>query len=342
MNYRDYYQFCNENAQYMQFFGHGDPKLKPEPQLLVEGRMLSWTQAKSLIFGNDYSGTLKLPIGWKYNANGVVKKDLIQWDQLETEWQDTSEDRMNGQHYIEVASISKDWRHCWIRLIDDKGGVISVGFVGKIYHWLPFRAAKGKLMSPDPYEFKDAPKMTTRIAVSAERYNKIKERIESDQKNKNLYFNQITRNCSTYVCELLNEIGIKIDNREFPTQAIGRTILRVCNIKMPECILAAFNAVAMVFRALLSPIYLLGMLILGASYTNKDIKEIERDFENKWPVKPRKLFQSSQSLFDCSNFWFSATWRLREWQRTIAAYRISRDKYGFPPAVKRTGLGFKI
>jgi hypothetical protein len=369
----DFFQFCRENTSYLRFFEHKPTYKNGEPQILLEGVLTPWKEAKSKIFGDKPPASLKIPHGWKYNANGVVYKNMIHWNKLEPDWKDPTP--MPGHFFIELVSVTKGTRHCWIRLIDDQSNVISLGFCGYIYKWLPFRASKGKLVSPDPNEFDKAPHVCTRIEISSEQYQSIINKAETDQKNKNVFFNLITRNCSIYACDILKEIGINIRNREYPSQILTRWALSALNIKIPPCVAVGLNYVAAFFRLLLSPIYLIGVFVLGGTYSNSDIQNIEKENSSKWPTQPRKLFNGWVSLLNNSNFSFGTGWKVREWQKTISEWRekqyqkelsqIERErrtclhyitaeqeedfknrlfkaKYGFPPKVEATPLGFQI
>jgi hypothetical protein len=373
----DFFQFCRENTSYLRFFNHKPTYKNGEPQILLEGVLTPWSEAKPKIFGDKPLVSLKIPHGWKYNANGIVHKDMIHWNKLEPDWKDP--EPQPGHYFIEIVSKQRGFlglsRHCWVRLIDAESNVISVGFGGKVLKCGTFRSQKGKFVSPDVGEFEDGIEHKTRIVISKKDHDNIKERIEFDQKTKNVYFNMITRNCSMYACALLKEIGITIDNREFPTQALARWFFKKLGVNINLTVLKVINYAAFIFRILLSPFYLILILALGAGYSDNAILKIEKEHGKDWPEKPVRPFQHFSSLFNCANFNFGTGWKVTEWQQTVQEWRekqyhnelsqialarrmaltpitaeqeeyfknrLFQAKYGFPPKVEATPLGFQI
>lgn len=324
----DFVKFFKENdiKKYIEFFDHKirlDEKNK-QPLILLENEIISWSEAKLRIFGPNEPESLMLPHGWKYNEKGFVQKNLIKWETLEPDWHDKI-DPQPGHFFVELVSKKKGWggfsRHCSLRLIDEQTGVTSVGFCGKNFKWLPFRGQKGKFASPDPGEFVSGKEYRTRIEITANEFLKLKTRIENDQKNKNVYFNFVSRNCSTYCCEVLSEIGININNCEFPGQALWRKVFSKLKIRPYPAVVKAFHCISMFFRYLFSPIHNLGIFLLGGTFANKDIRVIERAEGEKWPKKPNKPFKDVASFFNCSNFKFATGWKVTTWQYAVGKYR---------------------
>lgn len=325
------------------FFQHSDIT---EDSVLLDGKKVEWAVAKAEIFGEK--SAKELPHGWKYNEKGLVKKDLVKWEKLESDWTNKV-DPKPGHFFVELVSKKSGFigvsRHCWIRLIDQDSDVISVGFCGKVLKWKPLRNQKGKFASPDPGEFAQGEKITTRIEITPEEYEKLKAKVEQDQADKNLYFNMVTRNCSVYACGLLKEIDIHIENAEFPSQAVARRFFRWVGFEQPPaCVRIALKYIAMVFRFLLSPLYNLGIFVLGGTSTNKDMADLEEQHGAKWP-KHRKPFQSFCSLFDGSNFQFGTGWRVTDWQRAVEKLREGAnedEKYARPDpeSLQEHNLGY--
>lgn len=324
----DFFKFIIENhlESRFAFFNHSVTYTRDgEPQILLEGQPTRWSDAKMTIFKTASPPSLQLPFDWKYNGQGIVEKKMITWKQLEPDWKDRADPRP-GHFFVELVSKQSGCmgvsRHCWLRLIDDQSNVISVGFGGKVLKWLPFRAQKGKLMSPDPGEFESGHTHCTRMLIPKRMYNKLKARIENDQKTRNVYFNMITRNCSVYACEILKEI-VNIDNREYPTQALGRLICNKLNIKPPRFVCVIFDYIAQFFRILLSPIYCIGILILGGAYKDRGVADVEKH-SHLWDQQPEKPFSRVWSFFNGSNFRFGTGWKVTKWQREVAQWRAQQ------------------
>lgn len=310
--------FNNEINKFAARFGH---QTNPG-EFMLEGKLTKSDEVIKRLF-KDGPVLATLPHGFKYNEQGIVEKNQIKWTLLEPDWKDKTP--VIGKCFLEVVTLNKGFigisRHCWIRLIDANGGVISVGFCGKVLKWLPFRAQKGKLASPDPGEFDtEGTKRVTRFMIDQDAYDHVKARVESDQKNKNLYFNMITRNCSVYVTELLKSIGINIENKEYPTQAAARGIFKKLNITPSPCVQKAMFYIAQVFRFILSPIYHLGILILGACYSDREAKALSQ-YKASWPKQPNKPFRNFWSLFDPSDLRFATGWKIAEWQEWVERKR---------------------
>lgn len=329
----DFIEFFSVNnlEDVLSFFDHkivNDTNTN-EPLINCNGKCTPWSQVKEELFGKEKVVSFKLPHGWKYNEQGIVKKNCVKWTILEPDWKDKV-DPKPGEHFVELVSEKKGCcgvsRHCWLRLIDDKTNVTSVGFCGKMYKFFPIRGQKGKLVSPDPCEFhnKEVKKYCTRIKVTNVQYEALKNKIENDQNNKNLYFNLQTRNCSMYAVEVLKTIGINIDNREYPSQALARWAFSwMANIKTPKCITTALHYIAQFFRIILSPFYSLLLLGLGGAYTDKDITELEKQYGDRWAEKPNKPFTRWLPLLDGSILQFGTVWKVTEWQRVIDNERSS-------------------
>ncbi len=293
-HFPDLAEFMRKNKleKHMRFFDH-QLKLDPltlEPLLLVKGNLIPWSKAKDLIFGPVLPSSLSLPHGWKYNDQGIVDKNLIKWTKLEPDWKDKT-NPIPGHFFIELMCVKKNMWHCWVRLIDDQTQVISTGLCGKVTAWLPLKRRKGKLASPDPGEFIRADKMSTRFEISAEQYAKLKAKIENDQ-TKPISFHLMKRNCAVYALELLKEIGIQVDNREYPAQALLRSALSNLNVKPPEKAMIALHYVAHFFRTLLSPLYNLLLLPLGGEFA----------------LTPSSLK-------------FATGWKVHAWQEKVAEWR---------------------
>ena len=381
-DFPDFLEFyrANQLGKHLSFFGHkiqkapfsGAPMLHIQQPNSSGIHHLPWSYVKERLFGADVDKppSWNLPHGWKYNARGIVNENLVAWKELKPDWKEPVEKQLAGHFFIEVISKKRGVfgmsRHCWIRLIDEKSDVISVGFCGKVLKWLTFRGQKGKLASPDPGELEKGEEICTRVHLTGEEWHKLKTRIEKDQKEKNIYFNLGSRNCSMYVCEILKEIGIDIDNREYPAQALARKIFSKLSFKIPAFVETALHYIAQFFRILLSPVYVLGAIALGALAEDENITEIEEKANREH--KPTRPFDSWWSFIDGSIVQIGTGWKVSDWQREVADFRekemenikvnnpapqskedeealeavVFEAQYELPPHLKPRPLGFAV
>ncbi len=296
-------------------YGHQEPA---EKCLLIENQALTWAVAKERIFGVDTPKDYTLPFGWKYNYQGIIEKNAVKWETLETEWIDYP--KIPGKYFVELVTTNSVLRHSWLRLIDNQSRAISVGFLGRVRRWLPMRSSKGRLVSPDPYEISKKNRVT-RIEISADEHRKLKEKIEEDQANENLLFNLVTRNCAIYACEVLSVIGININPKEFATQSLARRF-GYSKLPIPPCIKKIIYYVGMFFRRLLSPFYNGIMFLLGATYVDPQLADLEKEKGGKWPQRPKPL-RNFFSFFDISHFHFGTGWKVANWQKGVEKLRES-------------------
>lgn len=333
----DFKRFFKENnfENILAYFGHSIvfDSVVQEPMIMKNGILTKWSEVKECFIKLSNDGRaarnpnppMLMPYDWQYTMDGIIERNAIKWSELKPFDKDRVDPRP-GHYFVELMSkarsrINPFSRHCYLRLIDDVGNVISVGFCSRTPSCFPFRAQKAKLISPDPYEMLSGKMFCSRILIDKARYDHLKARVELDQRTQNLYFSMVTRNCSIYCCDLLNEIGVKIYNMEFPDQALRRNISYRCGCKPPKCVSIAIEWVAKFFRLLLSPITNLVMLILGASYKDADIIETERLHKLEWFKQPKKPFESCKALIDGTNFSFGTVWKVTAWQKKLEKYR---------------------
>lgn len=295
-------------------FGHQAIELRAgQPLLHFEGRMVPWDLVKKRIFGHEAPTSMRLPSGWRYEQSGLVAKDLINWTKLEPSWKIENPTK---EFFLEVVSNEIGTKHSWVRLIDRDGNVISVGFASTLHTWFPLRSHIGKLASPDPLEFSGSPQHCLRYPISPKQYHHVKARIERDQNEGNLYFSAISRNCSTYVAEILEEIGIQVDTCEYPNSMLVRETSRIFGLKIPPVIRKIFLGITYLIMVLLSPILQVMVLFLGGSYKDKALEILEKTKDAKWKSAHRRPFSSVKSIFNGSNISFSTGWKMSEWQKS--------------------------
>lgn len=178
-------------------------------------------------------------------------------------------------------------------------------------------------MSPDPlgYQLKDVRR--TRIELDEEQYTRVINRIETDQRTKNLHFNLLTRNCTAYVGEILREIGLKIHVQEYPEQILARVLFNSMGVTIPKRLLQVLHAVGVVIRYALLPVYSAFIFLLGAKYTETKIKKITEKHSHEWPRLPRTPLSSTKKTIMCQDINLFTAWKLLDFQTWI---RRSRAK----------------
>ncbi len=294
-----------------------------EPLLFIDGKSTLWSAAKEKLFGDK-------PLSWKLStskyridSSGIRSQSMSEWSTLTPCGKLKNHD---GNFYLDVMTTTEGLNHNWVRLIDDKGEVISAGLCGEIYSVAMLRDSVGKLNSPDHREFfKPNTHRSTRIRIDKETYETIKaNKIETDQKTHNLFFSLMTRNCSKYTCEVASNAGLDLENSEFPSQLATRKILNAINFNPPTWMLRLFERVTSIFRHTLATGF---AFIMGAWYQNPDVKELEDKYGHEWKVKPRKPFRSLKSFFDGTNSLMASSMKVAEWQNFVENYRLKRKAF---------------
>lgn len=285
-----------------------------EPMIPLNGKMTPWSDARREIFGGKLIKEMILPIDWRFDSEGITHKSVSKWVHLEPCGKEANHD---GKSYVEVMSTKDGLNHCWIRIIDSKGRVYSAGLCGIIRSFGFCRGDKGKINSPDHREFLPN-KRITRILIIEDEFKKLKNKIETDQNTKNLYFNLLTRNCSAWVCEVLKEININVDNREFPSQILLRKVFHKLKVNPPEKLLKVIGAIALIARMILGTIL---AVLGGAWYEDSKVEKLEKKYGRKWKTKPKKPFRSILSFFNGTNCIMSSSFKLAAWQEHIEASR---------------------
>src|SRR5262249_42573330 len=147
----------------------------------------------------------KLPLSWRFDANGFTHISRSEWKKTEVDGKVKHElvhiaktDPHPGKYYVDIMRRADGLNHFWIRLEDQEGKIYSVGFSGKIYTNGALRGSVGRISSPDHREFLAEEHRKTRIRISEKEFNKLKRKIENQQNKHKLYFNLLTRNCSTW------------------------------------------------------------------------------------------------------------------------------------------------
>ena len=293
-----------------------------EPLLPVNGTMMKWGQARKEIFGDaDIKKSMELPLNWRFDASGLQKISVCEWTKLEP---CRKEDPHPGEFFVDLMTTAQGLNHSWIRLVNEDGNIISVGLCGHIYSAALFRGSVGRLNSPDHREFMPEEHRRTRILINKKQYEQLINRIENDQKTHNFYFNLLSRNCGAYALEVLSEIGLIIDNKEFPTQMGIRKLCQGINKTPPECVIKTVSKILGIVRPIFGT---LGTIAMGAWYQNGEVKQLEKQYGSQWKKKPNKPFRSVKSYFDGTNSQMLSTFKIADWQNFVERYRIERLEF---------------
>ena len=221
-------------------------------------------------------------------------------------------------------STTQGLNHCWLRIVNDKGKIISAGMCGDINKIAMSRGLVGRINSPDHREFSSEPKRQTRILIKKEEYKVLKNKIENDQKTHNFYFNLLTRNCSTYVCEVIQTIGLEVNNKEFLSQLVLRAFFKRIKINPPETILKVLSPIFYISQMTLGTI---SSFLMGAWYQNADVKILEKDYSSQWLEKPKKPFRSWKSFVNGNNSKMPSSFKVADWQEYVERHRSTRLKH---------------
>ncbi len=293
-----------------------------EPEFLFKGTYLPWSQIKKELFPEG-SKKYVLPHGYIFTEfEGITEQNGANWTELKPIFKDRLDPRP-GKVFIEIVTNGNFFnRHAYINLIDKESKVMQVGFCGKINALFPFRNQKGKLMSPDPWGYRLADVRRTRIELTEEQFTKIKNRIETDQRTKNLHFNLLTRNCTAYVGEILREIGLKVHIQEYPEQILARVLFNSMGITIPKKLLKGLHVFGAFIRYILLPVYSLFIYILGAKYTDAKMKKVTQEHSHEWVKQPRAPFSSTKKTIMCQDINLFTGWKLLDFQNWVRRSRV--------------------
>jgi hypothetical protein len=292
-------------------------------KVLVNGQELSkegpeWQKVSKRIF----SGKKGISSDWRYDRKGFHEIPLIKWKKLQA----THKREATGFCFLEVITAQVGplgmSRHAFMRLENEGGYVKSVGFGGATKY--PFCWRRGAIISPDNKEVvRPKGHRVTRIKITREEYNALKNRIESDKNRGNEAFHLFHRNCSAWVAEILRDVlKIEVNNREYPEQVILRKVLYKMGIKsINQTAVKVLHFVASFIRLILSPFWFLVWVATGAPFIQRDPLAAEA-YRKTFEGKQITVKEFCYRIITVDFMRVFTGWRLSVWQDLIA------EKYG--------------
>jgi hypothetical protein len=255
---------------------------------------------------------------WRYDKDGFTKKSFIKFRKLTPTHQRDNPDR---HHYFVLKTKETGFlglsRHCYMELIDADGNGYSFGLCGPVSY--PFCGKKGAITSPDPKEATKGIERRTCIIIPEETFQVIKTTVELDKQNGEEYFHLFNHNCSTYTAHVAERhLGLKIDNREFISQSLMRNTFERINFHPGQTVLKIIHIVGVIFRAVLSPFYLLLWLLTGAPFDTEIGKQtrLKQSY-----IQKVSLFQQTKDTFwsfiFADYFKLSTGWKMSVWQNRV-------------------------
>lgn len=297
-------------------FGHGSSDATPS-EVMVEGSLRPIADIAKEIF---HEKTKKISSCWRYDHRGFVKTSYIKFTQLTP----THRHDGDGNYYFVVKSKQKGFcglgRHCYMELINSNGDGYSVGLCGPTT--FPLKGTRGAIVSPDPKEASTGYERQTKIQIPQVVFEQTMHRINSDKLEGKEYFHLIKNNCSKYVSTICEqELGIKMDNEEFISQALTRVFFRALRIKPGQRFLKFVNVVAAFVRALFAPLYSLVWLSTGAWYSDKKgrLAKFQQAQKKGCDSIFKKLGSGFKKFFSCNYLKIATGWKISAWQDRIKA-----------------------
>ena len=191
----------------------------------------------------------------------IIRTNIFDW----TELVPFSLERATGNFFVELVTKKEPDAidmSSWIRLINDKGEIISVGLDQAIFH----NERNVRLASPVYNEFVNTNELATRFNITQKQFKALKARIELDQKsgikksNDPIYAIFSKKNSLTYTTELLEDIGIEVKNKELFVISWGRKALCFFRIDMPEYVEKIVLAVVHFFKEIVNILFNINLL----------------------------------------------------------------------------------
>ena len=221
----------------------------------------------------------------------------------------THQREVDGKFYLVVKSTE----HIFMELIDNQGRGYSLGLCGPVS--LPLTGKQGAILSPDPAEASTEEIKKTYIELTQAEFEKVMARVNTEKKERKEYFHLLNRNCSNFVSTICEEeLNIKINNKEFFSQALARKIFQRLNITPSEKSLKILAKIAKVFRAILFPVYSFIYLLFGVPFDTVTIKEIKKRSINE---TKKGFIDKITSILDGECFKFCSAWKVMNWQDRV-------------------------
>jgi hypothetical protein len=296
----------NSINDWMSHYGH---KLE-NGQIKVNGELTSIEEAALKVLNSD---TKKISSNWRYDHEGLSEKSFIKFRELSP----TNKHASDGKNYLVIKTKEKGFlgmsRHTYMELIDTNGNGYEVGFCGPTAY--PFFGTRGAIVSPDPKEASSGKERKIYVEITDEQFENLHKRITTDKQEGHEYFQLFQNNCSRFVTRICKEhLGLKINNKEFFSQAITRKALQYLNIKPSNLSLKVLNIAAKVLRVLLSPVLGLVWILSGAAFDNKLGKDIK---EKQFPNQPSGVKEVVKRFFKSEYIKPFTGWKISVWQDKV-------------------------
>jgi hypothetical protein len=200
----------NHMKHYLKRYGHRiefDPA-DMKAKLLYQGESLAWSNIQARVNFDPYHRLR----GHVYSFDGIRPGSIDGWTKLEPSFFDDAA-KWGGGYALTVCANCGDkpairGDHCWIRLHQPNGGIISVGQyrptkIEKHEHWLGSTAIKPSLLyQPDISEFYPAPYTEFTLKIDKEGFQRAVDYLESMHAQGEEYYQLLHYNCPQLVVEI--------------------------------------------------------------------------------------------------------------------------------------------
>lgn len=183
-----------------------------------QGRMTPWNE----VYGIFHDGVYEIG-RWLYGPDGVQNESFYCWEVLKP----YKPERLStwGPRYLLTFCVyctdqgpRRRGDHSWIYLQTPKGEIFSVGLWAAAKGgcarttegtWLPLATQEGLLQSPDESDFWPE-EFIRRVSAEIDEasFERIKNKVETDQRENNLVFHPLGPNCVKYINGLASLAGI--------------------------------------------------------------------------------------------------------------------------------------
>lgn len=220
LNTPDLKQFLEANHLHRHMDRHGHAiyyDQEDEPHLLYENELTPWAVIRETV-PTTQSGKM---VSHAYTHEGIVPgHDAAAIHRFEMQPPKPSP-------LVQIVSRSCFPPHCWLRLINRRGEVYSLGFFGQelsrtnkelVWQLIP---QKGCILSPDPLEVIDAEEtlVVTEIPLSDEEWALLFQLAQALQLQEELSFQLLnigkSLNCAGFIKSLLHSIAFEIPTRSW-------------------------------------------------------------------------------------------------------------------------------
>ncbi len=249
-------------------------------------------------------------------------------------------------YFSGIADMTNNPRHSWVRLIDEQGGVYSVGFGFKapVPYCQGAQTVDGTFYSPELYETVPMlAQVVTGIAISSGQFDQLKSGIERAQRVGPAY-NYGEQNCCNFVQSTLSHVGITgdfsipiylltlrltplgIQNAVAPLGKIISPLKKGCVALTPEIMARATSRVSSGLHALAMN----SLLLFTGGWRGKELMHFEHltsEHESP-PLRNVQLITSWSDLFSTKNTRVTIPRQVLEWQMLSPSTRIADTATG--------------